>query len=305
MKNIKNILFAVSALVFASCDNSLELGPEDSLTPTIIFSTEALAGNAINGMYSSMQSSNVLSGIPDTMGEWQSDNVEFVGSFPTFDEIYTYNTLSDNTSILNIWNANYFSINQANMIIKNVPLMNVTTFTAANKDNLVGQARFVRALLYFKLSQMFGKQLKQDPTGASLSVPLVSEPFQGTVNKPSRSTLKEVYDFIEKDLIFARSTITNTAKDKATASAANALLARLYLYQERFPEAIERANDVISAPGITIATNYAFYNATSSEHVFQLQNIAGDSGFAESFSKLYSLEIIPNGDETNTFRFPK
>jgi hypothetical protein len=47
-----------------------------------------------------LQSSNTLSGIPDTMSEWQADNVEFVGSFPTFDEIYAYNTLSDNTSIL-------------------------------------------------------------------------------------------------------------------------------------------------------------------------------------------------------------
>jgi hypothetical protein len=38
-------------------------------------------------MYSTLQSSNTLSGIPDTMSEWQADNVEFVGSFPTFDEI--------------------------------------------------------------------------------------------------------------------------------------------------------------------------------------------------------------------------
>jgi hypothetical protein len=58
-----------------------------------------------------VQSSNTLSGIPDTMSEWQADNVEFVGSFPTFDEIYAYNT-SDNTSILAVWNAHYLTINQ-------------------------------------------------------------------------------------------------------------------------------------------------------------------------------------------------
>jgi hypothetical protein len=46
---------------------------------------------------------------------------------------------------------------------------------------LIGQARFVRALMHFKLSQLFGKQLKQDPTGNSLSVPVVLEPYDGNV----------------------------------------------------------------------------------------------------------------------------
>jgi hypothetical protein len=288
MKNIKNFLLVLSILVFSSCDNSLNLSPEDSLTPTIIFSTEALAGNAVNGMYSSLQSSNVLSGIPDTMTEWQADNVEFVGSFPTFNEIYTYNTLSDNGSILNVWNSGYFSINQANMIILNVPKVADPAFSDVNRNDLVGQARFVRALLYFKLSQMFGKQLKQDPTGNSLSVPLVAEPFQGVINVPARATLKEVYTFIEGDLLFAQGAIKNTAKAKATSAAATALLARLYLYQERWSDAANSATTVINTSGISLAANYAFYNNTSAEHIFQVQNVAADPGFNESFSRLYS-----------------
>jgi len=99
MKIIKLSLFALSLLVLESCDNTLELAPEDSLTPEIIFSNESLSSNAVNGLYSSLQSSNVLNGIPDSMGEWQSDNVKFVGSFPTFAEIRDYSTLSDNLNI--------------------------------------------------------------------------------------------------------------------------------------------------------------------------------------------------------------
>jgi hypothetical protein len=288
MKNIKNILLILSVFAVASCDNTLNLAPEDSLTPTIIFSTEALAGNAVNGMYSTLQSSNTLSGIPDTMSEWQADNVEFVGSFPTFDEIYAYNTLSDNTSILAVWNAHYLTINQANQIIKNVPLVPGADFTVAKKNDLIGQARFVRALMHFKLSQLFGKQLKQDPTGNSLSVPVVLEPYDGNVQRPVRNTLKEVYTAIENDLLFAKASITNTAKSRATVAAANALLARLYLYQERFPEAATAANAVIGTSGISFAANYTFYNNPSTEHIFQVQNVAGDNGFAESFSNLYS-----------------
>jgi hypothetical protein len=288
MKNMKNILLILSVFAVASCDNTLDLAPEDSLTPTIIFSTETLAGNAVNGMYSTLQSSNTLSGIPDTMSEWQADNVEFVGSFPTFDEIYAYNTLSDNTSILAVWNAHYFTINQANQIIKNVPLVPGANFTDAKKNDLIGQARFVRALMHFKLSHLFGKQLKQDPTGNSLSVPVILEPYEGIVQRPVRNTLKEVYTSIENDLLFAKASISNTAKSRATVAAANALLARLYLYQERFQEAANAANAVIGTSGISFAANYTFYNNPSTEHIFQVQNVAGDNGFAESFSKLYS-----------------
>ena len=288
MKNIKNILLVLSVFAVASCDNSLELVPEDSLLPSVIFSTEALTGNAVTGMYSTLQSSNTLSGIPDTMSEWQADNVEFVGSFPTFDDIYTFNTLSDNTSILNVWNAHYFTLNQANMIIKNVPSVPGATFTTAEKNDFIGQARFVRALIHFKLSQLFGKQLKQDPTGNSLSIPLVLEPYNGVVQRPVRNTLKEVYASIEDDLLFAKTSITNTAKSRASVAAANALLARLYLYQERFPEAASAANTVIGTAGISLAANYTFYNNPSTEHIFQVQNVAGDAGFGESFSRLYS-----------------
>jgi hypothetical protein len=92
--------------------------------------------------------------------------------------------------------------------------------------------------------------------------------------------LKEVYTAIENDLLFAKASITNTAKSRATVAAANALLLD-YLYQERFPEAVTAANAVIGTSGISFAAN--FYNNPSTEHIFQVQNVAGDNGFAESF----------------------
>jgi hypothetical protein len=76
-------------------------------------------------------------------------------------------------------------------------------------------------------------------------LPVVLEPYDGNVQRPVRNTLKEVYTAIENDLLFAKASITNTAKSRATVAAANALLARLYLYQERFPEAATAANAVI------------------------------------------------------------
>ena len=288
MKKIKFISTLLIGLSLFSCDNSLDLEPEDSLTPSVVFSNEALSNSALNGMYSSCQSSDALSGTLDAITEWQTDNVNFVGSFPTFQEIRDYSTLSDNTSITPLWTTHYRVINQANMIIKFVPLSPDVNFSNAAKDDMVGQAKFIRALMHFRLSNVFGVQFAQNPSGDGLSVPLVLAPFEGTITYPNRSTLLQVYNQIEDDLLDATILITNTTKSKATVAAAKGLLARLYLYQGRWSEAANMANDVINTSGISLAANYAFYNANSTEHVFQLLNIAGDAAGAQSYSNLFN-----------------
>lgn len=288
MKKIKFIFTILMGVAIYSCDNTLDLAPEDSLTPDVIFSNETLATSALNGMYSSAQSSDALSGTLDAITEWQSDNVNFVGSFPTFQEIRDYSTLSNNTSVAPLWSVHYRVINQANMIIKNVPLSPDTNFSEDSRNDFIGQAKFMRALMHFRLSQVFGVQLAQDPTGTSLSVPLVLEPFEGVIQTPSRSTLNQVYAQVEDDLLDAVDLITNTNTTQATVAGAKGLLARLYLYQGRWVEAATMANDVINTPGIALAADYSFYNASSSEHVFQLVNATGDPATAQSYSGLFN-----------------
>jgi starch-binding outer membrane protein, SusD/RagB family len=293
MKNKNILLIFMSSLLFLSCDNTLDLSPEDSLTPDVVFSNESLTNGAVNGMYSSAQSSNVLSGTYDAITEWQSDNVKFVGSFPTFNDVNNYTTLSDNGSIATIWSAHYATINQANMLIKftpNVPSIATDEFTTAEKANIVGQAKFMRALMNLRLSACFGHQLQQNDKGANLSIPLLLEPFVGTVTFPKRSTLAEVHAQIEADLLDAVASINSSSTDRtrATVAGAKALLARLYLYQEKWGKAADYANQVINTTGFTLATNFAFYNTLNPELIFTLQNVAGDAAGAESYSKMFN-----------------
>jgi hypothetical protein len=114
----------------------------------------------------------------------------------------------------------------------------------------------LRALMHFKLSQLFGKQFKQDPTG-SLSVPVVLEPYEGNV-QAARNTLKEVYTQLRMIYCFSKASITNTAKSRATVAAA--LLARGICIRA-FYEAATAANAVVKWPSVYhSAANYTFYN---------------------------------------------
>ena len=300
MKNFKIKFCLITLLGIMSCDNTLDLDPQDDLTSTVIFSNKSLALGAVNGMYSRAQGASVLSGTYDAMSEWQSDNVNFVGSFPTFNDIKIYNTFSDNSSTYAIWRRHYELINQANMVIKNIPLVPDTdgSFPQNERDDLVGQALFMRALAHFRLSQCFGVQYKQNPNG--LSIPYQTLPFTGTITYPSRKTISEVYSLIEADLKIAELTIENLDRHKATASAAKALLARLYLYKEDWTNAANYANEVINLDNSSLSPNYSFYNSISNqEHVFVLSTSTGDGASDNSGDGGVSYSKLFNGIQFN------
>lgn len=282
--------------VFWSCDEEIELAPEDQLTQDVAFSNETLALGVLAGAYSAAQQDDVLNGTFQLMGEWQSDNVDFVGSFPTFNDIKNYLTLADNTSIAAVWDDNYETIGTANLVIKNVPLVEDEGFTADERNKAVAEAKFLRALVYFNLSN-FWAQPVQVSGGDNLAIPLVLDPFEGEVEFPARATLNEVQAQIEQDLLDAIPNLDDSDNTKATRGAAQALLARLYLYQERWDEAADLANQVIQNGMYQLAGDYSFYNTVSTEFLFTLVNNADDGqDSGQGFSGLTNPTPEGRGD---------
>ncbi|WP_168731213.1 RagB/SusD family nutrient uptake outer membrane protein [Robertkochia marina] len=277
MKSLKYIAkIACASLLLVACDNELDLAPEDILTQEVAFSNETTTLGVLTGVYSTAQQDDVLNGTNQLMGDWMADNIDFVGSFPTFNEIRLYTTLSDNGSIAAVWDDNYEAIGGANLVIKNAPLVDDPNFTEEEKANVVAQAKFLRALVYYNISNWWAQPLQVAGAG-TLSVPLVTEPFEGEVSFPERATLGAVQAQIEQDLLEAIPALADGG-DRTIASkgAAEALLARLYLIQERWAEAADYANRVIQNPNYTLASNYDFYNTLDAEHVFTLVNTAAD-----------------------------
>lgn len=297
MKSIRNISKAVLAsLAMVACDQELELAPEDILDKEVSFSNETTTRGVLTGVYSTAQQDDVLNGTPQLMGEWQSDNVDFVGSFPTFNQIKLYTTLSDNTSIAGIWDDSYETIGGANLVIENTPLVDDPNFTEEERNEVIAEAKFLRALVYFNISNLFSQPL-QVGGGSTLAVPLVTEPFEGEVTYPERASLAAVQGQIETDLLEAIPFLTDGDNSRASAGAAKALLARLYLYQEKWAEAADYANQVIQDPNYVLASDYSFYDTFSSEFVFTLVNTAADGqDSGEGFSGLTNPTPAGRGD---------
>ena len=272
-KRISSFLYFSLVFVMLSCENRIDdIVPENSITDTVVFSNKEQALSVVTGMYGEAQSDAILNGTPQLMGEWQSDNVTFVGSFTTFQQVFEYNTLANNGSIDPIYEEAYDLIRQCNLVIENIPLVADPSFLDSEKTDAVGQAKFLRALAYLQLNNLFGDNTSE----SNLSVPLVTvvlfpnSPFQ------ERNTIGEIYTQIENDLNDAMTSITNTNNSLATAEAARGLLARVKLYRGDYAGARDLSNTVIGSGAATLAANYGFYNTTSSEFLFTLVNTAAD-----------------------------
>jgi hypothetical protein len=221
--------------------------------------------------------------------------VEFIGSFPTFQEIFQYNTLSDNGSISTMWRDNYRVIIAANAVIKNVPGVVDPTFSAAQKAQFVGEAKFLRAIVNFQLVNNFAQPINVGGASA-LGIPLVLEPFEGVVELPARATVGEVHAQIKKDLEEAAAALANVTysgefiRGRATSGAAQGMLARLHLYRGEYSEAATLANQVIGSSVYALAPGYGFYNGLTSEDVFTVIMTAidnsrtGSGGWASYYS---------------------
>jgi hypothetical protein len=266
-------------LFMTSCEEQLNLKPQQSLSTDLAFSDKRSAQGSLIGVYSQAQDLEVFGSMPQTISDYQSDNVEFIGSFPTLQEIYTFNTLSDNGSISTLWRDNYALILAANAVIKNVPNVEDPSFSAAEKAQYVAEAKFLRAITYFQMVNLFAQPLNVGGASAP-GIPLVLEPFEGEVELPARASVGEVHLAIKADLEAAISGLTgvNAGAGRATAGAARAMLSRLHLYRGEYAEAANLGKQVISSGVYALASDYTFYNKLSKEDVFTIINTAIDNG---------------------------
>jgi hypothetical protein len=271
-------------LVNASCDKELDLTAQQSLDVSGAFSDEGAAQSTLLGVYSSCQPLEVSGAMPQIFSDFMSDNSSFVGSFPTFQEIRDFNTISTNGNVSGVWQQHYRVIVRANDVITNVPKVPGVSFTDVERAQFIAEAKFLRALAHFQLVNLFAHPFQRNG-GSDLGIPLVLAPFTGTVTFPARSTVNEVYNQVIQDLNEALPNLPPSYtgafnRARATSGAVQALLSRVYLYKGDFANAAANAKLVLDASSIySPALNYSFWTTkNTAEDVFTIQNSGIDNG---------------------------
>ena len=226
------------------------------------FNSEADYYNALVGAYDPLQSTfiNVL------MGEIASNNTlcggESATDVPGYQQVDDMTHTPVNAQLLNLWKWMFGGVNRAAYIIE---FQDKTSFTG--KEVYIGEARFLRAYYNFELVKWFG-DIPIKPEGRFTL---------GDEKTIPRSPKSEVYQLIEEDLKYAIANLTYTAPQtgRATKGAAEALLGKVYLFQDKFNEAAAVLENVIQNGPYVLESDYnkifEFAGENGSGSVFEVQ----------------------------------
>ncbi|MDI6047592.1 RagB/SusD family nutrient uptake outer membrane protein [Flavobacterium yafengii] len=233
-----------------SIDSENYFNSKSDYDNALIAAYDLLQTTYLNALLGEIASDNTLAG-----GESQSDT-------PGFQQIDDMIHTPVNSNLKNLWDWMFAGVQRANYILE---FKDKTDFEG--KNQVIGEARFLRAYYHFELVKWFGGiPLKGDARFSSGDEKIIP-----------RSSVSEVYASIEADLIFASENLSATAaqKGRATKGAALALLGKAYLYQNKYPQAAATFESLIGTSSYSLVSDYntIFENAGENglESVFEVQ----------------------------------
>jgi hypothetical protein len=270
--------------------------PPNQLTPEKVFNNNESVLAATANMYtllSTLDNFVLRAGIyTDELVSSATDatTMEFANSVLT----------ADNSGVKQVWQNLYFTIYRANAIIEGAGAS--PKLADSVKQQVIGEAKFMRAFCNFYLVNIFGE------------VPLTTSSSVEQTSTASRHPVNEIYLQIVNDLKDAQQLLPvanagNAGKVRANKWTAAALLARIYLYQERWGEAEVQASLVINSGSYSLVNNLnSVFLASSTEAIFQYWNTNGISTLGTLFipssgAPLYSpSNVFLNSFETGDAR---
>lgn len=288
------MLLATAALT--SCKKFLEEDPKNLVTVQNFYKTEADAIAAVNSIYAYLNSVDNFAAGGNTAGVYHSTFWLAVGlasdemlnnqlGAANFDQLASFSYTSMNPSMEEIWGMHYKTITLANIAIARIPGISMN---ASFRDRLVGEAKFLRGLMYFNLVRMFGQ------------VPLLVE--ENNPLLPGKSSVDDVYAQITADLGDAANALppsytAGNGRGRATSGAANAILAKVYLTRKNWEQASIAAKKVIDSNEYALWDDFADVFKLSSragkEAIFSVG--FGDAGGAISFWEVgqFNVRLLP------------
>ncbi len=232
------LLIAPLIWMFPACDSiDLEtVRPQNSIPVSAGINDKKTADALLNGVYDGLQDGTVLFDGFLALAQIYSDEAIFTGTFPTRFEFATLNVQTSNGTNAGVFTDFYDVINRANNVIELIPAVEDISYTEEDKSSAVAQARFLRALSYFYLTNYYG------------DIPLVLTPTRSVapdvINLPN-DPQSAIYAQVIDDLKFAEKTLAAGDPLTVTGTAASALLARVYLYQQNWDNALAQANTAL------------------------------------------------------------
>lgn len=272
--NIFGITLAAAAFAFSGCSDFLDEPLRGTQTIENYFSTEDEVAQQVTGCYQTLAFDDwwqiykqyVMNDVA-TDDEWMGNTTQDQGDYYPI-SMYTGNTVSAGNAVQNFYQYRFKGIFQCNATLERSA--GVRFNDESYKNRLLAEVKFIRAYEYFELARCFGGM----PILERITMPSEARGI-------ARSSLDSTYSFIEKDLLEAipylplRSQQSAADLGRITKGAAQGILAKVYLYQEKYREAEEQLKSVIESGEYRLLENFgdvwSIDHNNSEESLFEYQ----------------------------------
>ncbi|WP_395064180.1 RagB/SusD family nutrient uptake outer membrane protein [Flavobacterium sp.] len=270
------LVLTTVVLVFGSCQEDFtNRPPEDAISLDAYYSSNSQVASATNGLYSRtwFQFNNKFF---YAIAEVGSGNMYTNSS--DVNAMRTFSLTGSDPELVNGWSALWANIAQANAIINFLPARVGPGVSSDVLNNTVGEAYFMRATAYFYLVRLWG------------AVPIIENNLD-YASSPIIHTnrVEDIYKLIELDYqeaigrLVAKTRTANYAENgHVSKGSAKAMLAKVFLYEQKYPQAKAMAEDVINSgefkllggsqlPGKSFGDLFTYANNNNEESIFALQ----------------------------------
>ncbi len=292
MNKLLNFILILIIIGATSCKKDfLVLYPEGQINEGNFYKTTTDFQQAVVGAYVPLRD---VASYAYYMEEMRSDNTEYDYNSKDrggtgYEQLADFTDVSSNGVLSSVWLAEYKGIQRTNVILDRIADIPSTTIATADRNQIIGEAKALRAHYYFELVRLFG--------GLPLYLHEVKDNASAFIN---RSSVDEVYAQITADFTDALGLLSPPAKFPQTGVITKGMVATelglVYLTRKDYAKATPLLQS-ITQMGYALLPNYAdvfkLVNKNSKESIFEVQYKAGNDGQSSAFI-YYFIPVTPN-----------
>ena len=279
---IKSLYISIlGTLLVVSC-NLLDIEPENKILAKDALKDDQDIVALTNSIYTIVASPNYLGGRYQNISELLTDHLY---STPLGgDEATIYSrTLDFFTSTSNSLYSEMYLVNyRANTVLENLDIVQ----NQALKDNLEGQAKFLRAMAHFHTTSLYAQPYGYTSDNSHHGIPIKTKT---ELEQVERATVKQVYEQIISDLKGAEQKLPETNEGYPTKWSARGLLAKVYFQMNDFEKAVQYATDIIDNSGLSISDDAIRVGTKLYIKQYLHRFASGKNGFGENTGSDESL----------------
>jgi len=258
----RNIFILVAIMLSGTaCEEALVVSDPESLAPEDVLNKVSGFESVLLSAYNRVHAFGWMGQNGIVAPEILADNLDFNNRTGRYEDEYVNAVRSH----MGRW-GNYVGINDANIIISQIDqLKEIPAADVALKDQVKGEALFLRSLNYHDMARIYGYEPGKEVNGFNLTVPLRVKSTEGVsdaIDVKPRATNTEMYSLLETDLTTAIGllpTVSSNAPFRVGQDAAHALLSRVYLYNSKWAEAAAQAELAMSKTSAQLVEGKAAY----------------------------------------------